>query len=226
MTMNLSVGLILATIAISQVYPAQFPSFFAIPELQHSRTVKDGVLSSTEMPKVRIKFPKPFKYVGTQSFILYEVAQAEQHFFVDSDKDGHIKRLYWIQFEGYLPSNNHSYDYQSNQRVNLGGFEFIADAFAWNIKENLGRSDSDGNRARTLLEGKGYKISDEVLIQRLVYMVDDAKRNELMIIYLEDLSMMGFTAADLSAGGKAAEQWPQISKALLDRASKGMEILR
>ncbi len=40
--------------------------------------------------------------------------------------------------------------------------------------------------------------SDNVLSQRLVHLVDEAKRNELMIIYMEDLSGMGLTAADLA----------------------------
>jgi hypothetical protein len=39
--------------------------------------------------------------------------------------------------------------------------------------------------------------SDEIMMQRLVHLTDDAKRNELMIIYMEDLSETGLTAADL-----------------------------
>ena len=46
--------------------------------------------------------------------------------------------------------------------------------------------------------------SDDVLSQRLVHLVDEAKRNELMIIYMEDLSGMGLTASDLGEGGRAA----------------------
>ena len=56
-------------------------------------------------------------------------------------------------------------------------------------KANPGRPDSDGNRARAFLGTKGYRLgSDEVMSQRLVHLIDEAKRNELMIIYLEDLS--------------------------------------
>ena len=65
-----------------------------------SRTVKGQVLTSTDMPAVKIEFDKAFKYIGRQSFLLYEVANAEQHFFVDADKDGRMKRFYWVQFEG------------------------------------------------------------------------------------------------------------------------------
>ena len=199
----------------------------ATAEAPQTRTVKDRTLTSTQMPAVRLEFSKPFKYAGGHSFILYEVANAEQHFFVDADKDGRIKRMYWIQFEGYLPSNTHSYDYKSPKTVNIGGLDFFADAFARNIKASPGRPDSDGNRARAFLASKNYRLgSDEVLSQRLVHLVDKEKRNELMIIYLEDLSLMNLTAADLAKGGRAADQWEAISKGLLERATSGMKLTR
>ncbi len=192
-----------------------------------TRTVKDRTLTSTQMPAVRLEFNQPFRYAGGHSFILYEVANAEQHFFVNADKEGRIRRMYWIQFEGYLPSNTHTYDYKSPKTVNIGGLDFFADAYARNIKASPGRTDSDGSRARAFLESKGFRLgSDEVLSQRLVHLVDEAKRNELMIIYLEDLSEMKLTAADLAKGGKAADQWETISKGLLERALKSMKLSR
>lgn len=198
-----------------------------IAEAQTTRTVKGQVITSTELPAVRLQFDKGFKYAGGHDFILYNVARAEQHFFVDADDQGRIKRLYWVQFEGYLPSNTHTYQYKVNKSVNIGGLDFIADAYARNIKTNPGRPDSDGSRARAFLESKGYRwSSDEVLSQRLVHLVDEAKRNELMIIYLEDLSAMGLTAADLAAGGSAAARWGEISNQLLERAVKGIKVSR
>jgi hypothetical protein len=176
------------------------------------------------MPAVRIKFDKAFNYVGNQSFILYDVANAEQHFFVDADKQGRIKRMYWVQFEGYLPSNTHTYDYKG-KTIDVGGLTFFADTQARNISGNQGRADSDGSRARTFLETKGYRMaSNEVLWQRLIHMVDKSNRNELMIIYLEDLSPMGLTAADLGTGGSATARWDEVSKGLLERALRGMRI--
>ena len=185
------------------------------------------VLTSNGMPSVRVKFDKAFKYIGTQSFVLYDVANAEQHFFVDADKTGHIKQMYWVQFEGYMENNNHTYNYPITKTVNIAGLDFIADAYARNIKANPGRPDSDGSRSRAFLQSKGYRVaSDEVLSQRLVHLVDERKRSELMIIYLEDLSAMGLTAADLAKDGKAADRWDQISKELLERALKNMEMSR
>ena len=190
-----------------------------------TRTVKGQVLTSSDMPAVKIKFDKAFRYIGSQSFVLYDVANAEQHFFVDADKENRIKRFYWIQFEGYLPTNTHSYNYKSPKVVNAGGFDFFADAAARSLTGNLGRPDSDGARARAFLAAKGFKMAGtEFLSQRLVHLVDEAKRNELMIIYVEDLTGTGLTAADLNEGGSARARWPKISQGLLDRALKNMKV--
>lgn len=219
----LGLGLVFSYAGSSQSSSVEF---HRLAIQQKPRTLAGQVLRSAETPKVDLKFDKEFKYAGSQDFILYDVARAEQHFFVDADKQGRIKRLYWVQFEGYLPSNTNTYRYKANKTINLGGFEFIADAYARNVKTNPGRPDSDGSRARTFLEGKGYRMGDEVLSQRLVHLVDETKRSELMIIYLEDLGGTGLTAADVAPGGRAADQWEAMSKGLLERAGKWMKVSR
>lgn len=188
------------------------------------RRIDGQTLSSSAVPKVTLRFDKEFKYAGTQSFVLYDVANAEQHFFVEADNNGRVKRLYWIQFEGYLSNNTHTYDYQANKVVKIGHLDFIADAYARNTAANPSRAGSDGSRAREFLKGKGFSIGDEVIMQRLVHLTDESKRNELMIIYLEDLSPMRVTAAELAPGGGKASSWQEISNALLERAIKSMKV--
>lgn len=191
-----------------------------------TRTVKGQELISPSWPKVQLKFDAAFKYIGTTDFILYNVARAEQHFFVDADQHKRIRRLYWIQFEGYLPDNTHSYNYRSPKKVNLGGLEFFADSYARQIGTG-GRPDSDGAKAQAFLASQGYQLaSDQVLMQRLVHLVDEAKRSELMMIYMEDLSPLKLAAADLAPNGKAAAQWEEIAKGLLERATKGVTLIR
>jgi hypothetical protein len=55
-------------------------------------------------------------------------------------------------------------------------------------------------------------------------LLDERKRKELMIIYGEDLSPTGLSAADLSQGGKAFGQWPAIEKGMPGRAEKKIAI--
>jgi len=199
-----------------------------------SRKVKGLTLTSDATPRVRITFGRGFKYAGGHSFVLYDVANAEQHFFVDADAEGRVRRLYWVQFEGYLPSNAHKYNYKSPRTVQIGGLDFFADSQARQIPapdpsaaQKPANKISDGDYARSFLASKGLRLaSNEALWQRLVHMTDASNRSELMVIYLEDLSGMGLTAADLNEGGKAAARWEAVSKELLERAQKGMTISR
>ena len=204
--------------------------FVLVPIASHSQTdqlreVKGRVIKSPSMPAAELEFGKDFKYAGGHKFVLYDVANAEQHFFVDADKDGRVKRMYWVQFEGYLPSNTHTYDYKGTKTVNIGGLDFIADAWARNIKINPGRPDGDGARGRAFLESKGYRLaSDEVISQRLLHFIGEKRRDELMIIYLEDMAPLGLTATDVNKGGKAEAKWTEISAGLLARAQKDVKI--
>ena len=133
----------------------------------------------------------------------------------------------WVQFEGYLPDNTHAYDYRVTKSVDIGGLDFIADAYARNIRANPGRPDSDGAATRNFLAQRGYRLgSDEIIFQRLVHLIGADKRNELMIIYLEDMSGWGLTSADLADGGKAAGKRNEIFEALMGRAIKDMKISR
>lgn len=199
----------------------------ATADLKNLRSANGDTLSSPELPKLKLKFKKPFKYVGGHTFILYEVARAEQHFYVDADKDGNISRMYWVQYEGYLPSNTQAYDYSKSKQVNIGGLQFAADSAPRRYDPADARPNSDRAMAIKFLTSKGYRVATgDVMTQRLVNMTTPDNRNELMIIYLEVLTPTGFTAADLSPNGKAADQWPKVSASLLQRAQEGFQVIR
>lgn len=195
------------------------------PKLENTRAAKGNTLVSDSTPKLKLKFGKDFKYAGGQTFILYDVARAEQHFYVDADKDGRISRVYWVQFEGYLPENTHKYDYSKSQKqVTIDGLDFYADTWARKNDPTKMRPNSDGSKAQEFLKAKGYSFkSEEFIMQRLVHMVDASNRNELMVIYLEVLPE-GETAADLNPNGKDAAKWPEVADGLLARAKQNMKI--
>jgi hypothetical protein len=56
------------------------------------------------------------------------------------------------------------------------------------------------------------------MMERLVWLLDTPPRNELMIIYLEDLADQGLTAAQLDEGGSASDRWGTLAAAFHDRA--------
>ena len=181
-----------------------------------TRSVKGRVLTSTSLPPIRIKFDKAFKYVGSQSFILYDRAQVEQHFFVAADNQQRIKRMYMLQFEGYLPNINAAYDYPAMKTVNLGGQTYIVNAESIpNVPAALKQNpQSDVTRAASFLESKGYRISESIVYQRFVRLVDEAKRNEFILLYIED------------TGSGAAAENDKARREFSSRALKGFTILK
>src|SRR5205809_1083970 len=61
------------------------------------RRVEGQTLVSDFNPNIRVTLDPKFKYADGQRFILYNVANAEQHFFVEADANKKVKRLYWFQ---------------------------------------------------------------------------------------------------------------------------------
>ena len=179
------------------------------------------VITSERDPKVRIRLPESVQYVGADRWVLYDIADCELHAFVEADPQKNVERLYWVQFEGYLPTKPElAHQYDSPRHVQIGGLDFFVDTW---VKSNDARQKrgSDGERIRALIRAKGYKLPAGMMCVRLVHLLDEQKRKELMIIYGEDVSPTGYTAADLDNGGKAHnDRWPAIEKGLIERAAK------
>ena len=210
---------------ITVIALAALSLFAAAATAQAQRRVEGRTLISRAAPPIRIKFGKEFDYVGTQSFVLYESAQVEQHFFVDAD-DGRIRGAFMVQFEGYLPTNTHTYSYQIKDTVKLGGLDFMYDTQVVNVP-NFRKQypDSDAGRAAAFLEGKGYRLEGmDLVFQRYIRLVDESRRSELLVIYYENLKDTGLTAADLSEGGRAAADRERVFRAVQQRALKGFKV--
>ena len=186
------------------------------PAATQTRRVKGQVLTSTALPAIRIRFDKTFKYIGSQTFILYDRSQVEQHFFVAADKQQRIKRMYLLQFEGYLPNVNATYDYQVTKTVDLGGQTYIVNAEGIPDVPAALKQDplSDVARAAKFLENKGYRIGESIMFQRFVRLVDEAKRNEFILLYVEDAG----------AGGSSEKE--RAMQEFSSRASKSFTILK
>jgi hypothetical protein len=188
------------------------------------RKVVDDVVTSESDPAVRIKLPKAAQYVGADRWVLYGIADCELHAFIEADAQKNVQRLYWVQFEGYLPSQpdrHHTYD--SPKHATIGGLDFYVDTWV-RTKDTTIDSGSDREHIEALVRAKGYRMPEAMMYVRLVHLLDQEKRKELMIIYGEDLAPSGFTAAELSEGGKAHDRWPGIADALLGDAQRRITV--
>lgn len=199
-------------------------AFLAAQTAPPERKVEGSVLISERDPAVRIQLPQAVQYVGADRWLLYGMADCELHAFVGADPHKNVERLYWVQFEGYLPSRpdlHHTYD--SPKHATIGGLDFYVDSWARATAAKT-QAGSDFEHIMALVRAKGFHVPQAMMYLRLVHLLDEQKRKELMIIYAEDLGPAGFTAADLQPGGKDYARWPGIADALLERAKKRIEI--
>ena len=188
------------------------------------RTVQGNSITSTHDPAVRITVAKAAHYAGTERFVLYDVADCEIEVFVEADAAKNVTRLYWIQFEGYLPSKldlHHTYD--SPRHANFGGWDFYVDTWVRERDEPI-KPGSDRESVERILKSKGYKMPEGMMYVRLVHLLDSEKRKELMIIYGEGLSATGATAASLKEGGANFGRWPSLEKGLVERAKSRVAV--
>jgi hypothetical protein len=188
------------------------------------RKVVGHVVSSERDPMARIELPKAAEYVGADRWILYGIADCELHAFVEADAQKNVQRLYWVQFESYLPSRpdlHHTYD--SPKHVTVGGMDFYVDTWV-RTKDATIESGSDREHIEALMRAKGYRMPEAMMYVRLVHLLDKQKRKELMIIYGDDLASTGFTAAELNDGGKAHDRWPSLADGMLEHAQRRIAI--
>jgi hypothetical protein len=191
---------------ISAQPPAQTPM----------RQVKGRSLYSADLPTLQLRFARPYKFAGSQEIILYDRARAEQFCFVDADEQGRIKRMYLAQFEGYLPQVEGAYDYPDTQAVFLAGQRYlVAAGMVPDVPAALAQNPhSDAAQAASYLESRGYRFGEAIAFQRYLRLVDQTRRHEFILLYIEGL-------------GAGAEPDPEKAlRGLSERALKGFTVLR
>jgi hypothetical protein len=236
---------------IALVFSFLFSAALTAQSAPPERKVAGNVIVSERDPVVRIELPKDAQYVGADRWALYGIADCELHAWVeaaDADaqtgvqqtdaqpKDGRsknvrpknvlpksVRRLYWVQFEGYLasrPDLHHTYD--SPKHATIGGMDFFVDSWVRG-KDAKTEAGSDREHIEALVAAKGYRMPEAMYV-RLVHLLDKEKRKELMIIYGEDIAATGFSAGELSEGGKDYDRWAGIADGLLERAERDIRV--
>lgn len=193
------------------------------PAATPERVVRDNVVISKADPAITITVPKSATWLGADRWDLYGIADCELHVYVEADIEKNVKALYWIQFEGYLPSNQHTYDYTKDEPVTFAGRPFWKRA-RFSATPAAPRAGSDFERVQQIVAKAGYKLPAEQMNVRLVHLLDESKRKELMFIYAEDLAPTGYTAAQLLDGKEPRPEWAPLEKALVERAQQRIQL--
>lgn len=185
--------------------------------------VGDHTLWVQSWPRVGIEIDPTLTYLGSSTFRLYDVAEADTHVFVEAGADSVVRRLYWLQVEEVLPTSDHRYDYSALPRTfEEGGLTFVADA-RFGPGYSLESVDREGDTAEVLrlVEAAGYRMPEQMMRLRAVTL-DSSRQRELLVIYLEDLTARGPSAEQLEDDAS----WRRVAGGLQSRALEGMEIRR
>ena len=194
--------------------------FIRAETLTPERKVELNSIVSKRDPNIRIDLPGRARYVGSDRWHLFGVADCEVHVFIQADEKKTVQSFYWIQFEGYLPEKpNQRYDYTKDREIVIDGLEFRLKARFGPTSEKP-KAGSDLARVLKLIAGGGYKLPADMMNVRLVYLPDSSRRKELLVIYAEDMASTGYSSTDLMAGEKVRPEWVGIEGALIERAKK------
>ena len=189
------------------------------------RQVRGQTIISDSLPAADLTFADDFHYLGSQVVNLYGVADAEQHVFV-AGPPGKVERIYWIQFEHYLPTNSHTYFYSPERTVDIGGLQFIYDVQSirdYSAVELDPRSDAAA--VVGLLAKHNLPRPTRVARVRMLHLPSADRRSELMIIYGEGLPPDSKIPAAPEGTALDTED-PAAAKLILQHALQGMTIRR
>src|SRR3954454_22857683 len=98
---------------------------------QPERFIESNVLTSTALPRITLKIADDLHYLGRVKFILYGVADVDLFIFASAPTGKQVDRIFLVQFEGYLDTNEHTYTYPAAHTVTLNGQDYIHDTFAY-----------------------------------------------------------------------------------------------
>jgi hypothetical protein len=179
--------------------------------------VTKGRVVSQMQPAIELRIDTALAYVGSQRWILYNIAQAEQHLFIQRSAAG-VERFLWLQFEEYIPSSSNRYDYSRDTPLAAFGRELRTSRQLWSVPETETRPESDGAYARKLLRDHGITLPPRMLYERFIFLPDSARRRELMVIYAENAAAYGMTIP--------RERLDSLLAGLESRALRSFEIVK
>ncbi len=223
-------GSMMLTLAAIAPAVAQAPPVPATPATPVARVQRHAVAHPANGVTVRV--PASATYVGSERFTLYEVADAEIHVFAEADSKRRLTRLYWIQFESFLPSRPElRYNYaEGNARARLWGTTTWVSGWPRRTGDRM-RAGSDREHVMGVLAGAGYTAPAEMMNARLVQMLDDPDgtgrgREELMLIYSEDLEPTGTAYSELVRDDETTAAWKPLEAPLVARAAAAFKVER
>jgi hypothetical protein len=190
-------------------------------------TIAGNDFISTEVPKLRVAIDPRLLYVGSFPFDIDGIAGGYRFVWGEVDKGKHLLRTFIIQKEGFYPSSGDSYNYQAPNLITLGNHAYQHNVFVADdereIREHPGH---EPDVTQKFLRGKGYDWDTQLVMSRFARIVDDAKKNEIIFFYTENLSAYTTKSAnDLDSGGANEELKQKIKREVDANSMRAFKVI-
>lgn len=187
----------------------------------------DRTLTYAGDHEIELEFAAEYRYIGGQKFVLYGSADVEQHFFVEAAPNEALQSIFWLQFEAKKPEMAGRFDYSGSPlRMEIGGFDFFVDTEP-GVRSTLlefGVPGTDGHLARKFAYDRGYRIPQNFAYARLAHLPTEDQRQEMLIIFMDDLVASGYGGRELQPGGPHEALWPELSQSHLSKLRRVMSL--
>ena len=144
---------------------------------------------------------------------------------------GGIDRLIILQFEHYIDGAQGRYKFAipgvlagsnyrfSPHRIDLGGFGFVHNTWAFDFAENVSRNPSaESADTLELIRGGELQLDAELIMSRFVTEVGPSSRAELILFYLEPFADNGLTLIGLGESDVPRADYDAVSRSLTQRS--------
>ena len=155
--------------------------------VQHAH-VQDNIFVSNELPKLSLSLDVKFQYLGTFPFDIRGVAGGYRYVWGEVEPDKHLHRVFIVQAEGYYPGNGGSYPYGAANPEELAGETYQHNVWIYDNDESAReRAGNESDLTAKFMQEHGYKWEPQLVMSRYARVVDEAKKNEIIVFYFENL---------------------------------------
>jgi len=234
-------GVIFALLLCCQTQPKEAVRASMVDPQQEppQRSVEGNTLISHQLPPIKIEVAEEFSFVGSFDFEIIAasdeypkemqgkpVAAGERFVFAVWDADKVIEKLFIVQLEGFLPSNDFKYNYNFDHADFMGENKYRHNTWFYDSKKSAQQNPhSEGARTRTFLQEKGFQLADQFMMSRFVGLASTDRKHEIIIFYLEMLTQTtGYILRDFEQS-ISSEEREAIEGSLVKRSRKSFTII-
>ena len=136
--------------------------------------------------------------------------------------ENRVRRVVWVLFEGYHPSNALTYTYRDST-IKHSGQTWHHRVLPFRMPASETQPETIGARFRAFVRSRGWSLGPDILLGQFTWLVDSPPRNELIVTYIEDRAEDA--AADSSTRGTSSAEWPAVLKRFHQRGIASFSVV-